>query len=445
MKKNTFKGGIHPQEMKELSQDYPIEKVFPSTNMVTIPVTMGGAPNQPVVKPGDIVVKGQLIAKSDAFMSAPVHASISGTVKKIASHMVTANGEVPCITIQGNGSEDTAYMEPLDPFSCSKEDALKRVREAGIVGLGGASFPTHVKLNPPPDKNIDHVLLNAAECEPYLTVDERTLQESPDKVIDGLSIVQKITGGHGIIVLESNKAYLTEKLEAAIKANEHASDIEVLIVKTKYPQGAEKNIIKAATGREVPVRGLPADAGCVVSNVGSVCAIADAFREGKPLIERAVTISGGAIKKPKNLRVPVGTLVTDLFPAAVELNNEPVKKVLSGGPMMGFAMTSADFPIAKGTSGILFLTEKETCLEPQSPCIGCGKCIEACSLSLSPVLMLRSIKAKNLERAKKFGLMDCCECGACAYTCPAHVHLVQYFRLGKNEIRSQMKKNKGGK
>jgi electron transport complex protein RnfC len=437
MKIYTFKGGIFPREMKELSKDYPIKEAFPSTKMVTIPVTMGGAPNEPVVKPGDSVAKGQIIAKSDAFMSAPVHASISGTVKKVVTRMVTGNTEVPCIVIQGDDSDRTDFMQPLDPFTCDKKEAIQRIRDAGIVGMGGASFPTHVKLNPPPDKKIEFVILNAAECEPYLTIDERTLQELPAKVIDGLSIVQKITGGHGMIALESNKAYIVETLTTEIK--KAGSDIAVQVVKTKYPQGSEKNVITALTGREVPTRGLPADTGCIVINVSTVCAISDAFRLGKPLIDRGLTISGGAVEHPANLRIPIGTLVGDLIPEVITLKPGKTIKIISGGPMMGFAMTNADFPIAKGTSGILFLTKEEACLDEETQCIGCGKCFGACSMLLAPVMIARSLKKGNYEAAMKFGLMDCCECGSCAYICPAHVHLVQQFRLGKAVVRAQQR------
>jgi len=434
----TFKGGIYPPERKELSAECPITEAFPSSKTVTIPVTMGGAPNEPVVKVGDVVAKGQVIAESKAFMGVPVHASVAGTVKKIVSHMVTANIDVPCIVIESDGSDHTAYMPVLDPFTCDHDAAVKRIKDAGIVGMGGASFPTHVKLCPPPGMKIDYVLLNAAECEPYLTIDYRTLKENAKKVIDGLAIVLKITGGHGIIALESNKADLTSMLQNEIHAQNREKDIEIRIVKTKYPQGCEKNLTVACVGREVPAGGLPAAAGCLISNVGTVCAISDAFRLGKPLIDRPLTISGGACATPKNLIVPVGTLVGDLIPEVITLKSGEVCKIISGGPMMGFAMTNADFPIVKGTSGVLFLTKDETYLTDESPCIGCGKCIEVCPLGLTPVMMVRSLKLGDYEKAKKFGLMDCIECGSCSYICPANVRLVQRFRMGKAVIRSQM-------
>lgn len=435
----TFKGGIFPHEHKEMSQNCAITPAFPASKTVTIPVSMGGAPNQPVVKVGDSVAKGQVIARSDAFVSAPVHASVAGTVKKITTNLSTANAEVPCIVIQADDSDRTEFMDILDPFTCSKEDAIKRIKEAGITGMGGASFPTHVKLSPPPGTVIDYVLLNAAECEPYLTVDERTLGENASKVMDGLMIVQKIVGGQPVVVLESNKAHLVPVLEeAAKKASQNGVNIQIKIVKTKYPQGAEKNIITAITGREVPAGGLPASAGCVVCNVGTVCAISDAFREGKPLIERALTISGGAVAEPKNLLVPIGTLISDLIPSVVQLKEGQTVKILSGGPMMGFAMTNAGFPVQKGTSGVLFLTKDETDTAETSPCIGCARCVGVCPMGLTPVMINRSINSGNLDAAKKYGLMDCIECGSCAFVCPATVHLVQNFRIGKSILRAQM-------
>ncbi len=455
MKTYTFKGGIFPPEHKELAGGKKITAAVPASKTVTVPVTMGGAPNNPVVSAGEKVVRGQVIAKSEAFVSAPVHSPVSGTVKKIVSNLSTANSEIPCIVIAADDDENAwktteAFMPPLDPLTCSREDALARVKDAGICGMGGASFPTHVKLNPPKDCAIDHVLLNAAECEPYLTVDEETLDENADKVMDGLLIVQKITGGKPVVVLESNKAHLVPKLnEAAEKASETPLGkayseknggglIEIKIVKTKYPQGAEKNIITAITGREVPAGKLPANAGCVVCNVGTVCAISDAFREGKPLIERAFTVSGLGVEEPKNLLVPIGTLVSDLIPSVVSVNSDKVVKILSGGPMMGFSMQSAQFPVQKGTSGVLFLTADEIDTAETSPCISCARCVKACPMQLTPVMIVKSIKADDLEAAKKYGLMDCIECGSCAYVCPATVRLVQTFRLGKNLERGRI-------
>ena len=453
MRAKTFKGGIHPKEYKELSNQCPITPAFPASKTVTIPVTMGGAPNQPLVKVGDEVAKGQIIASGEGFMNCPVHSSVSGKVKKIQNCLITGNGMAPCIIIEADDAGRETLLPVLNPFETTKEQALARIKEAGIVGMGGASFPAHVKLNPPADKIIDYVLINAAECEPYLTCDERTMLEQPAKVIDGLAIVMHIINGgkdgqghaKGIIVLEDNKEYILPALENEIAAAGYADKMSVCLVKTKYPQGAEKFIVSAATGREIPSAKLPADAGCVICNVGSVCSISDAFRLGMPLIERSLTISGGAVEKPVNLRVPVGTIVSDLMPSCFTLKSEgtsePVK-IISGGPMMGFAMASADFPVAKGTSGVTFLTEKETFLEEESQCISCGSCVAKCAMRLSPALIVRELKAGNIEKAKSFGLMDCIECGCCAFVCPAKVNLIQRIRLGKGIVRQKMAEEK---
>ena len=452
MRAKTFKGGIHPKEYKELANKCPITPAFPKSRTVTIPVTMGGAPNQPLVKVGDEVAKGQIIASGDGFMNCPVHSSVSGKVKKIQSNLVTGNSNAPCIIIEADDAGRENLLPVLNPFECTKEEALTRIKEAGIVGMGGASFPAHVKLNPPADKKIDYVLVNAAECEPYLTCDERTLLEMPEKVIDGLSIVLHIINGgkggkgkaEGIIVLEDNKEYLLPVLSKEITQNEYDDFMSICLVKTKYPQGAEKFIVSAATGREIPSAKLPADAGCVISNVGTVCAISDAFRKGLPLVERALTISGGAVEKPVNVRVPVGTIISDLMPDVFTLKNDGADnvKIISGGPMMGFAMMSADFPVAKGTSGVTFLTEKETFLEEESQCISCGSCVAKCAMRLSPALIVRELKAGNLEKANRFGLMDCIECGCCAFVCPAKVNLIQRIRLGKGLMRQKMAEEK---
>ena len=450
MRAKTFKGGIHPKEYKELSNQCPVTPAFPSSKTVTIPVTMGGAPNQPLVKVGDEVAKGQVIAAGEGFMNCPVHSSVSGKVKKIQNCLITGNGSAPCIIIEADDAGRENLLPVLDPFESTKELALARIKEAGIVGMGGASFPAHVKLNPPADKIIDYVLINAAECEPYLTCDERTMLEQPSKVVDGLAIILHVVNGgkgcsghaKGVIVLEDNKAYLMPQLEKAIEEAGKTDSISICLVKTKYPQGAEKFIVSAATGREIPSAKLPADAGCVISNVGTACAISDAFRLGMPLIERSLTISGGAVEKPVNIRVPVGTLVSDLMPDVFKLKENAAVKIISGGPMMGFAMASADFPVAKGTSGVTFLTEKETFLDEESQCISCGSCVAKCAMRLSPALIVRELKAGNIEKAKSFGLMDCIECGCCAFVCPAKVNLIQRIRLGKGIVRQKMAEEK---
>ena len=442
---HSFKGGVHPPEKKDIASKEGMQAVLPSTKMVWIPVTQGGAPNIAQVKVGDKVAMGQVIAVSEAFVSAPVHSSVSGTVKKIEPHLVTANKEEMCIGIQIDEEGRTEMLPILDPFEISKEEAIKRIKEAGITGMGGASFPTHVKLSPPPDAKIEYVIANGAECEPYLCIDAATMYFHAKEVVDGLSIVMKIENApKGIIAIEANKQELVPILEKSISSSSlpNKDNICVVVCKTKYPQGGEKTLVQAVIGRQIPSGGLPFQIGCIIQNVGTLKAISDAFRLGMPLIKRPLTISGGGVEKPVNIIAPIGTCIGDLIPEVVSLKDN-VTKIISGGPMMGFAMKSADFPIQKNTSGVLFLTKQETSLQEEDPCIGCARCVGACSCYLSPVLMVRALKTGKLDEAVKLGLMDCVECGACSYICPAHIKLVQRFRIGKQLLR--LNKAKGGK
>ena len=346
------------------------------------------------------------------------------------------------IIIDNDGLFEEVEYTPHNPETVSKQEIIELIRNAGIVGMGGAGFPTHIKFNPPAGKTIEYVLANAAECEPYLTVDYRAMAETPDRFIDGLAIAMKITGAQkGIIVLEDNKKQLCDVLQKAIENNLHGSPISICLCKTKYPQGGEKSVTMAALKKEIPAGGLPADIGCCISNVTTLCAIADAFREGKPVIDRSVTISGKACQNPQNLLLPIGTVISDLIPDEITLTDN-VTKIISGGPMMGMAMTSANFPVSKTTSGVLFLTKKETFLVDEDPCIGCGSCISHCPYRLSPVLMVRSMAADDYNEAKRYGLMDCVECGTCSYVCPSQIRLVQRFKVGKAIVREQMAKEK---
>ncbi len=445
----TFKGGIHPGSRKSPTEIIPIERAMPSSGMVWIPVTQGGAPNVALVKPGDAVARGQVIANSESPMSVPVHSSVSGTVKKIESRLAAGNADVPCVCVEADGSDRTDFMAPLDPFSCTREEALARVRDSGIVGMGGAAFPAFVKLNPPQGTKIDWLIANGAECEPYLSADSRLMRERASKVVDGLAIAMRITGAsRGIVAIEDDKRDIAPVLEAAIAAlpgnGFETGPITVAICKSKYPQGGEKTLITVLTGREVPSLGIPAACGCVVQNVGTLAAISEAFREGKPLIDRVLTLSGGACETPRNLEVPVGTLVSDLIPLPVRLRHG-VAKIVSGGPMMGVAMKGAEFPVQKNTSGVLFLTARETSLVEETPCIGCGFCVKACPYGLSPVLMVRAMDSGDLAEARRCGLVDCVECGACSYVCPARIRLVQRFRVGKELVRAERRKEEARK
>ncbi len=442
MKTFTFKGGIHPNDAKELSRGKPITNLFPASKTVTIPITMGGAPNTPIVKVGDKVIRGQIIANGTSPMSCPVHASITGTVKKIVDHLVAGGADVPCIVIEESKDspderQQTSFLEPLEPFTATREELIARIHDAGITGMGGASFPTHVKFNYPATAKIEHLIINAAECEPYLTIDESLLNERADTVLDGIIIAQQIVNAPAIIALEQNKSFLLDSLNSKIANLKNLKyEIKVCIVKTKYPQGAEKNLITALTKKEVPSGSLPFTTGCIICNVGTTFAISEAVRLGKPLIDRPLTISGGACETPMNIIAPIGTLVSDLIPEPIKLK-ENVSKILSGGPMMGMSMDCTDFPIVKGSSGILFLTKKESPVLKTMPCINCGMCINVCPMQLTPVLMRRDIDAGDISLAKNKGLLDCIECGSCSYVCPSDVPLVQTFKVGKKILREQ--------
>jgi electron transport complex protein RnfC len=376
-------------------------------------------------------------------MTVPVHASISGTVKKIEPRTQSNNTDGLCIILEAEEGSDpaagTEFMPPLDPFSCTKEDALDRIREAGITGMGGAAFPAHVKLNPA--KAVDLLIADGAECEPYLTTDEAVMTEKPHLLVQGLAIVMKITGiKRAIIGMEDNKAPLIPMLEREIRLNGYVQsqglEAGMGLCRTRYPQGGEKLLIKALTGREVPSGGLPMDCGCIVQNVGTLVAIAEAFSLGKPLIDRDLTVAGGACRTPKNIRAPIGTLITELPREFMDIDYDHLRKVIFGGPMMGNAVPNPAVPIQKNTSGIVLMTASETLADAEGSCIRCGRCIRNCSCRLSPVIMNNALEAGDMDEAVRAGLMDCFECGACTYVCPARIKLVQRFRVGKLRLRA---------
>jgi electron transport complex protein RnfC len=456
MTAKTFKGGAHPPERKERSSGLAVERLR-DVKQVVVPVNQHfGAPLQALVKAGDIVKRGQKIADADGRMTVPVHAPIAGIVKKIEPRTQSNNSDGPCIVIEAlpppaEGQEAPRpedlvdFLPPLDAFACTKEEALARVRAAGIVGMGGAGFPTHVKLAP--SKPIAMVIANGAECEPYLTIDERTMVERPEDVVEGVAITMKIVNApEGVIAIEENKAYALPLLEKAIASSPRTRagmKIRAQLLKTKYPQGGEKMLISAITGKEVPSGGLPMDVGCVVQNIGSLCAMVDAFKEGKPLIERGLTISGGACVKPANVIAPIGTPVSAIIAAGLaQVNAEGIGMVIYGGPMMGVAVPNYDIPVQKNTSGVLLLDAEEAKHYEEETCIRCGRCMRACSCRLSPALLAVAIEAGDYAEADKIGLLDCIECGTCSFVCPAHRHLVQRFRVGKQVLRAIKQKEK---
>ena len=444
MKISTFKRGIKLPTRKHATEGHPVELV-PQTHKVVIPVNQHfGAPNKSLVSVGDTVIRGQKIADAAApgprvidTLTVPVHASISGKVSKIELRTQSNNTEGMCIIIEAEGSSDAEqFMPPLDPFACTKEEALERIREAGIIGMGGAGFPTHIKLSPPPGKQIDIILADGAECEPYLTTDEAAITEKPHLLIKGIAAVMKITGvNRAIIGMEDNKQKLIPLLEREIRLADIKGDISIGLCRTRYPQGGEKMLITALTKREVPSGGLPMDAGCIVQNVGSIIAIAEAFYLGKPLIDRELTVSGGACKTPKNIRAPIGSCLKDMPVEFIDIDQSKLAKIIYGGPMMGTAVASLEIPIQKNTSGIILMTKEETVSDEEGPCIRCGRCIRSCACGLTPVIMNNSLEANNLDYAVKAGLLDCFECGSCTYSCPARIKLVQRFRVGKQRLR----------
>lgn len=443
MKSATFSGGIHPPERKEGASGRKALGVVRPPELV-IPVNQHfGPPLKPIVSVGDHVVRGQKIAEGEGPLAVPVHASLSGTVRKIEPRVQANNLQGTCVVIETDEDQGQhAFLTKYDPFGISREEALERIRQCGIVGMGGAGFPTAVKLDPPAGKRVELVIANGAECEPYLCADESSMEANAGKIVIGLALAMRLSGaGRGVIAIEDNKKRLVTVLERAVVDQARGADIEVRVLKTKYPQGGEKMLITALTGREVPSGGLPADAGCVVQNVGTLVAITDAMVEGRPLIDRPLTVSGGAVKQPENLIVPIGTSAAHLAAHAVELRCEP-RKIVFGGPMMGVAVPNDSVPVQKTTSGILFLSaaEADPPAREEGPCIRCGRCMRACSCRLSPALLNAALEAKDLGRAEEIGLLDCIECGTCAYVCPSRIRLVQRFRAGKQLLRELKKK-----
>jgi len=439
---STFKRGLKLNTRKHATEGKAVE-LSPLPGQVVIPINQHfGAPNKVLVNVGDKVRRGQRIAEgmNPGPMTVPVHASISGVVKKIEPRSQSNNTEGLCVIIEADPSagEEDMFMPPLDPFTCSREEALQRIRDAGIIGMGGAGFPSHVKLSPPPNKPIDIVIADGAECEPYLTTDEALMTEKPAVLVKGLAIIMKITGvSKAIIGMEDNKTSIIPIIEQELRLGNYPGDIRVGLCKTLYPQGGEKMLITALTGREVPSGGLPMDAGCIVSNVGTMVAIAEAFTLGKPLIDRDLTVSGGACKMPKNIRVPIGTILSDLPKEFMDIDYSRLRKVLYGGPMMGNAVPSPDVPIQKNTSGIILMTKEELLAEEEGPCMRCGRCLRNCPVHLSPVVMNLALEADDFDEAVNTGLLDCIECGSCSYMCPARIKLTQRFRVGKQRLRNR--------
>ncbi|MFW5718870.1 MAG: electron transport complex subunit RsxC [Halanaerobium sp.] len=436
MKALTFKQGIHPEYNKDLTKDKPLKNAKRPEEVV-IPLKQHiGAPLKPLVKKGDQVDLGQKIADSDSFVCAPIHASVSGTVKEIRKITDPGGNIVDAVVIE-SAEEDSlsSGLEKHDNLdNLDAAEIRKIIREAGIVGMGGAMFPTHVKVSIPDDKNVDYVILNGAECEPYLTVDHRVMVERPKSIVFGLKALMKAADApKGIIGIEDNKPEALESMQDACKDDEN---IEVQVVETKYPQGGEKMLIEALIGREVPAGGLPLDVGIVVNNTSTAAAVADAIRDGKPLYERSISITGRGINNPQNFIFRVGTMIGDLIEEAGGLKDDAAK-VITGGPMMGVAQKSLNIPAVKGTSGILVLLRDEVEEYEPSPCINCAKCVDACPMFLMPTQLVNYQKNDMVEEMEEWQIMSCIECGSCSFVCPAKIPLVHYLRLGKAQVMAK--------
>ena len=439
MMKYTFKGGIHPYEGKELTMDKEVVEYLPKGDMVYPLSQHIGKPAKPVVKKGDLVKAGDLIAEADGFVSANIHASVSGKVKIIEPRLTSAGTKVESIVIENDGLYESKEFVPNDKkiSDYSKEEILDAIKAAGIVGMGGAGFPTHVKLAPKEPEKIDRIIVNASECEPYLTSDYRRLMDEADKVIDGLRLALHLfPGAKGIIGVEDNKPKAIALLREKLKDD---PDITVNKLKTKYPEGAERQLIYANTGRYINSKMLPADAGCIVHNVDTVYAISEAVREGKPLIDRIVTISGDAIKEPCNLKVRTGTSYAELIEAAGGYEGEPAK-LIAGGPMMGKAIYDTDIPATKSSSAILAFIKDEVAEYESSACIRCGRCVSVCPGQVMPCELSDLAEINDVERFLKNNGMECCECGCCSYVCPAKRHLTQTISGMRKEILANKKR-----
>jgi len=435
----TFKGGIHPPYNKNLTNFKPIENAT-LPKKVIIPMGMHiGAPCEPIVKVGDTVKKGQKIGDAKGFVSVPAHASISGKVTAVEPRPWPGGGLMMSVVIESDGKDELHEdVTPPKPLSELSPDEIKNlIREAGITGLGGAGFPTQVKLSFPPEKNVDTIIVNAAECEPYITADHRLLLERPDDVVFGLEAIMKATGiKQAFIGIENNKQDAVESIKNALKGKKY---IEIVVLATKYPQGGEKQLINAVTGREVPSGGLPMDAGVIVNNAGTCAAIANTLKTGMPLIERITTVTGSGIKEPKNLLIRIGTPLIDIIEQCGGFKGTP-GKVLMGGPMMGLAQSQLEVPAIKGTSGLLVLEKDDVNLFEPAPCIKCARCVDACPIHLLPTMLAKFTERNMWVEAENYHAMDCIECGCCSFVCPAHIPLTQHIRIAKSHIIALRKK-----
>lgn len=430
----TFKGGVHPPDEKAITCEKPIQDFMDPQGDMIYPMQQHlGAPCKPVVKKGDHVLRDQIIGEPTGFLGAYIYTSVSGTVKDVKPMLHPNGTKVMSVIIENDHQYETKEkdIKPCSYKELTKEEILDRIKIAGIVGMGGAGFPTHIKLNPAPDKTIEYVIVNGSECEPYLTSDYRVMLEDPWRVINGLRIALSLfPGAKGRIGIEINKPKAIETLKTYI---EDEQNIEIAALKTKYPQGGEKQLIYAITKREVPSGGLPADVGCIVLNVDTVVAISRAVTQARPLQRRIVTVVGDCVKTPGNFRVRIGTSFQEVVDAAGGLVKEPAK-IICGGPMMGMPVSTLSIPVIKTSSCILLLSEEAAALEEESACIRCGKCIAACPIHLQPYELNQLVLRRDWDGFVKMHGTDCIECGSCSYACPAKRHLTQTCKLGRKTV-----------
>ena len=438
MAKLTFVGGIHPYDGKDLSKDKPIKEVLPKGDLVYPLSQHIGAPATAIVKKGDKVLVGQKIAEATGFVSAPIYATVSGTVKAVEPRRVVTGDNVMSIVVENDGAYEEVEWPAVKSFEeLTREEKINMIKEAGIVGMGGAGFPTFIKLSPKEPEKIEYVIVNCAECEPYLTSDYRKMMEEPEKLIGGLKVsLSLFENARGILAVEDNKPDCVELLK---KLTKDEPKITVKALKTKYPQGSERHLIYATTGRAINSSQLPADAGCVVNNVDTVIAIYNAVMEGKPLMYRIVTVTGDAIANPRNFKVRIGTNYNELIEEAGGFKQQP-EKIVSGGPMMGFGIFDLNVPTTKTSSALLCMTKDEVAAMQPSACINCGKCVEVCPGRVVPSKLADYAENYNEEAFVKNNGMECCECGCCSYVCPAKRPLTQVIKSMRKMQLAKKKK-----
>lgn len=432
----TFKGGIHPNDGKDLSKSEKIKTLLPKGELVYPLSQHIGAPAKSIVAVGDKVLVGQIIAEASSFISANICSSVSGTVKSIEKRLTVSGDKMESIIIVNDNEYSTidGFGSHRDYMKLSKQEIRDIVKEAGIVGLGGAGFPTHVKLTPKDDSKIEYILVNGAECEPYLTSDYREMLEEPEKIVEGLKVVKRLfENAKALIVIEDNKPDAIEKIKQVIKPED---EIEVRVLKTKYPQGSERQLIGAVTGRKINASQLPAEAGCLVDNIDTIIAIYNAVCKKTPLIRKIITVTGDAVANPGNYSVTLGTNYTELLEAAGGYKTEP-EKVISGGPMMGISLFSIDVPVVKNSSALLCLTKDEVAEFEPTSCIKCGNCVSVCPCRLVPQKMYEYAIHSDHEQYEKMNGMECYECGCCSYICPAKIRLTQAFKETRRSIMKE--------